>query len=150
MKLISTYWSILLIPSLVMSSLWAQTPMPANAAIAPAGSSSITTAAVPPAPGQLTQSAPSSLGAPQRNDATNQNSATATAAAKTEPSVTVRNDSRAAVGHSGKAKWLVLAAVAVAAGAGLAMAGKSKSSSATATPTPGISIGAPTVSVGHP
>jgi hypothetical protein len=54
--------------------------------------------------------------------------------------------------HSGgiSKKWLILAIVAGGAGAGIAMMGKGKSSSSTTTSTTGISIGAPTVSVGHP
>jgi hypothetical protein len=51
---------------------------------------------------------------------------------------------------SSKTKWIVIAAVAAGAGIGAAMAmGKGKAGSST-TPVPGVSIGAPTVSVGNP
>jgi len=68
------------------------------------------------------------------------------------PGVSVTNGPTGAKIHGGggKTKWIILA-VAVAAGAGVAVAmaakGKSSSSSATAG---GVSIGAPTVSVGAP
>ncbi len=50
--------------------------------------------------------------------------------------------------HSHK-KWIVIAAIAAGAGAGLAFAGRGKSSGSSA-PAPSLSIGSPTVSVGHP
>lgn len=53
--------------------------------------------------------------------------------------------------HSGSnKKWLILALVAAGAGAGVAMAGKGKSSSSSSSgSTGGITIGTPTVTVGH-
>ncbi len=66
-----------------------------------------------------------------------------------EPSVSVTSAAPGESKHSSKTKWIILAAIAAAAGgAGVAMMGK-KSSSSTST-APGISIGPPTVSVGHP
>lgn len=91
----------------------------------------------PPAPGQsatvITAAAPSRPAAP---------------AQVSEPSVSVTSAPGDAKHHSGK-KWLILLAVAGAAGAGVAVAGKKKSSSPPA-PSTGLSIGTPTISVGHP
>jgi hypothetical protein len=66
-----------------------------------------------------------------------------------EPAVSVTSASPGESKHSSKTKWIILAAVAAAgAGAGVAMMGKKSSAS---NPTaPGISIGPPSVSVGHP
>jgi hypothetical protein len=66
-----------------------------------------------------------------------------------EPAVSVTSASPGESKRSSKTKWIILAAVAAAAGgAGVAMMGKKSSVS---NPTaPGISIGPPTVSVGHP
>ncbi|MGI9072075.1 MAG: hypothetical protein ACR2JB_12375 [Bryobacteraceae bacterium] len=66
-----------------------------------------------------------------------------------EPAVSVTSASPGESKHSSKTKWIILAAVAAAAGgAGVAMMGKKSSAS---NPTAlGISIGPPTVSVGHP
>jgi hypothetical protein len=66
-----------------------------------------------------------------------------------EPAVSVTSASPGESKHSSKTKWIILAAVAAAgAGAGVAMMGKKSNAS---NPTaPGISIGPPTVSVGHP
>ena len=64
-----------------------------------------------------------------------------------EPAVSVTSASPGESRHSGKTKWIILAAVAAGAGVGVAMMGrKSAPSSTTST---GISIGPPTVSVGH-
>jgi hypothetical protein len=66
-----------------------------------------------------------------------------------EPSVSVTSGAQGERKHSSKTKWIILAAIAAAAGgAGVAMSGK-KSSSSSST-APGISIGPPSVSVGHP
>jgi hypothetical protein len=66
-----------------------------------------------------------------------------------EPAVSVTSASPGETKHSSKTKWIILAAVAAAAGGvGVAMMGK-KSSAANSTAT-GLSIGPPTVSVGHP
>ncbi len=85
-----------------------------------------------------------------------QQTATATAdpsitasANKPEPSVSVSSASPGVSQHSGKAKWLIIAAIAAGAGAGIALAGKGKSSTSAATGS-GVSIGTPSISVGHP
>jgi hypothetical protein len=66
-----------------------------------------------------------------------------------EPAVSVTSASPGESKHSSRTKWIILAAVAAAgAGAGVAMMGKKSGAS---NPTaPGISIGPPSVSVGHP
>jgi len=64
------------------------------------------------------------------------------------PTVSVTGANHGAASHS-KAKWFVIAAIAIGAGAGLALAGKGKSSSSTS-PTTQLSIGTPSISVGHP
>jgi len=67
-----------------------------------------------------------------------------------EPSVSVIKNPAGAHSHSGKTKWLIIAGVvAVSAGLGVAMAGKSSSSSSSSSSS-GVSIGTPTISVGHP
>jgi hypothetical protein len=67
-----------------------------------------------------------------------------------EPTVSVIKNPAGAHSHSGKTKWLIIAGVvAVSAGLGVAMAGKSNSGSSSAS-TSGVSIGTPTISVGHP
>jgi hypothetical protein len=67
-----------------------------------------------------------------------------------EPSVSVIKNPAGVHSHSGKTKWLILAGVvAVGAGLGVAMGGKSGSSSSS-TSNSGVSIGTPTISVGHP
>ena len=70
------------------------------------------------------------------------------AAPSPEPAVSVTNSSPDYKPHSGKKKWFIIAAVAVGAGVGVALAGKSKSSSNNT--SSGISIGTPSVSIGHP
>lgn len=74
----------------------------------------------------------------------------AEAKAKEPPAVTI---SSAPPGHgmSGKGKWILIGVVAAGAVAGLAFAMGGKSSS-TASPTPvqGTTIGAPSISIGHP
>jgi hypothetical protein len=68
--------------------------------------------------------------------------------AKPVPTVTVTGASADSTHHSGRTKWIIIAAaVAAAAGAGIAVAGKGKSTSTTAS---GITIGTPSVSVGAP
>jgi hypothetical protein len=65
------------------------------------------------------------------------------------PSVSVTGATQgASVSHS-KAKWFVIAAIAIGAGAGVALATKGKSSSS-APQTTQITIGSPSISVGHP
>ncbi len=68
---------------------------------------------------------------------------------KPEPSVSVTNTAPVTSKSHSHKKWLVIAAIAAGAGAGLAFAGKGKSSTS-ASPAPSLSIGSPTVSVGHP
>ncbi|HZS57216.1 MAG TPA: hypothetical protein VFA65_22630 [Bryobacteraceae bacterium] len=68
-----------------------------------------------------------------------------------DPTVSVTHTSAAAAPHSSHAKWLIVAVVVAAAGAGAAFAMKGKgSSSSTSNTTSTLSIGNPTVSVGHP
>jgi len=52
--------------------------------------------------------------------------------------------------HKGRAKWILIAVVVGGAGAGLVFA-RSQGPRATVTPTiPGVSIGSPSINVGHP
>jgi|KBSMisStaDraftv2_1062788.scaffolds.fasta_scaffold29574_3 hypothetical protein len=64
------------------------------------------------------------------------------------PSVSVTNASPGEAPHSSK-KWLVIALLAGAAGAGAAFAMKGKGTS-TAAAAPSLSIGNPSISIGHP
>lgn len=67
---------------------------------------------------------------------------------KQPPSVSVTSASPGAYpSHSSSKKWIIIALVAVGAGAGAAFAFKGKGSTPAA--APGLSIGAPSVSVGH-
>jgi hypothetical protein len=65
---------------------------------------------------------------------------------KDQPAVTITNASPGHQPHS--KKWLIIALVAVGAGAGAAFAFQGKGSSATPA-TPSLSIGSPTISIGH-
>jgi hypothetical protein len=67
------------------------------------------------------------------------------------PSVSIVSSGAASRGGHSKAKWIAIAAVAAGAGVALALmhTGGSTSGSSSGS-TSGISIGAPTVSVGHP
>jgi hypothetical protein len=96
-----------------------------------------------PAP-KVSVQQPGAVGHPSR-------ALSASAPASVAPMVSVTNGPTHQKVHSGggKAKWIILAAVAVGAGAGVAMAGKGKSGSSSSS-TPSISIGQPTISVGHP
>jgi hypothetical protein len=68
-----------------------------------------------------------------------------------DPTVSVTHTSASEAPHSSHVKWYVIAAIAVAAGAGAAFAMKGKGSSSSNTNTSSsLSIGNPTVSVGHP
>ncbi|MGA7415714.1 MAG: hypothetical protein WBW33_34895 [Bryobacteraceae bacterium] len=74
----------------------------------------------------------------------------AEAKAKEPPAVTI---SGAPPGHgsSGKTKWVLLGLAAAGAAAGVAFAmGGSKSSSSATPPPAGTTIGAPSISIGHP
>ncbi|MBV8551594.1 MAG: carboxypeptidase regulatory-like domain-containing protein [Acidobacteriaceae bacterium] len=64
-------------------------------------------------------------------------------------SVTVTSASPGAVSHGHK-KWIILAAVAVAAGVGTMMALRAGSATSSSLSSSGISIGAPSISIGHP
>ena len=69
----------------------------------------------------------------------------------TEPSVSISNDGPGPAYHgsSSKKKWIWIG-LAIAAGAGAAYAVSSMNKGSTAASSSSISIGAPTVSVGHP
>lgn len=75
---------------------------------------------------------------------------TSIAQVNSEPSVSVTSASPGTSAHSSKKKWLIIAAIAAGAGVGAAMAMKGKSSGASSTPASTLSIGSPTVSIGHP
>jgi hypothetical protein len=67
---------------------------------------------------------------------------------KQPPSVSVTSASPGAYpSHSSSKKWIIIALIAVGAGAGAAFAFKGKGSTPAA--APGLSIGAPSISVGH-
>lgn len=69
---------------------------------------------------------------------------------KPAPSVSVTNSApQTSQTHSSHKKWIIIAAIAAGAGAGIAFAGHGKSSGSTSQ-TPSLTIGAPSVSVGHP
>jgi hypothetical protein len=97
-----------------------------------------------PAPKLQTPGTPTSVAVVQTGATPEQTAETASA----DPSVSVVN-SGSSQGHSNK-KWIILAAVAVAAGAGiaLALAGKGGAAAAAA-PSSGVSIGAPSINLGH-
>ena len=63
------------------------------------------------------------------------------------PSVSVTSNGRSGASHGGKTKWIIILAAAAGAGAAFALIHKGSSSSSSSS---GVSIGAPTVSVGHP
>ena len=73
---------------------------------------------------------------------------TSETAASAPPTVSIVNTAGAKGAHSSK-KWLILAAVAAGAGAGIAVAMAGKGGAAAVAATPTISIGTPTLSVGH-
>ena len=73
----------------------------------------------------------------------------ASAPAAAPPHVSVTSASPGEAPHSSSKKWLVIALIAGAAGAGAAFAMKGKSSSPAA-PAPSLSIGNPSISIGHP
>ena len=68
---------------------------------------------------------------------------------KTAPSVSITSSAPPGTQSHSHKKWIVIAAIAAGAGAGLAFAGRGKSSSSSPQ-APSLTIGAPTVSVGHP
>lgn len=74
----------------------------------------------------------------------------AVAPLKPAPSVSVTNSAPASSQtHSSHKKWIIIAAIAAGAGAGIALAGHGKSGASTSQNS-SLTIGAPTVSVGHP
>jgi hypothetical protein len=68
---------------------------------------------------------------------------------KPQPSVSVTSSVPPGTQSHSHKKWIVIAAIAAGAGAGLAFAGRGKSGSSSS-PAPSLTIGSPTVSVGHP
>lgn len=73
-----------------------------------------------------------------------------TGASTEEPTVTIANapgSTTGASGNSNKKKWLIIAALGVGAGVGAAMALGHGGGSAT--PAAGVTIGSPTISIGH-
>lgn len=70
-------------------------------------------------------------------------------AAAADPTVSIVNTAGSKGGHGSNKKWILLAAVAVGAGVGAALALSGKGASTGGAAAVGISIGAPTVSVGH-
>ncbi len=129
--------SVFLCITLITAPVWAQSgqlsrePQPA-----------VASDPAPPQPGQLSPGR-------QPADTTNP-AATKTGATPADPTVSVTRTSAADAPHNSHAKWYVLLAVIAAAGAGGAFAMKGKSNTAPAPASSSISIGAPTISVGHP
>jgi hypothetical protein len=75
--------------------------------------------------------------------------ATTTTGASAEPAVSIVNTGGNKGSHSNK-KWVVLGALAAAAGIGAALALSGKGAASVAAPSsPALSIGTPTISVGH-
>lgn len=114
--------------------------------------SQTTAAAVPPHPDAMPAIEPPnvSITSVARNQG---NLAQTSSAAKTgdsEPNVSITGAGQRS--HGGSKKWIVLALIAAGAGAGAAvMLSRGKSSSAASTAsTAGVSIGAPTISIGAP
>lgn len=66
-----------------------------------------------------------------------------------EPSVSITSASPAGGPHISK-KWIILAAVAAAAGVGAMMALRATGGSSSGGASSGVSIGSPTISIGHP
>jgi len=66
-----------------------------------------------------------------------------------DSTVSVTRTPKADAPHSSHSKWYVLLGVAAAAGAGAAFSMKGKAAATTPTTSP-LSIGAPTISIGHP
>jgi CDGSH-type Zn-finger protein len=91
-----------------------------------------------PQPGQLAKDTPAAEPAPIKT------------MPPADPTVSVTRTPAADAPHSSHGKLYVLLAVIGAAGAGAAFAMKGKSTPATTTNTSSLSIGAPTISVGHP
>ena len=65
------------------------------------------------------------------------------------PSVSITSASPAGGPHL-RAKWIILAGLAAAAGVGAMMALHGSGGSSAAPPAPGLSIGSPSISIGHP
>ncbi len=105
----------------------------------------------PPAPAQLatTQTAAKALVPPVSTGAAAQPPPVETVPLKPEPAVSVSSTPPGEAPHKSHKKWLILALVAAGAGAGVAMAGKGKSSGTSTPQNPSLSIGSPSISVGH-
>jgi hypothetical protein len=97
-----------------------------------------------PAPGTPTSVASVHSGA--GGDTTPHTTETATS---TEPTVSIVNTAGSKGGSGSNKKWIILAAVAVAAGVGAAVAIAGKGGAASPPASPGLSIGTPSISVGH-
>ncbi len=123
----------------------AAAPMPIMTEPLPAAPAQIATTPQPiPVPKSATVQSPTTSTLPATHALT-----PAAAPLKPQPSVSVTSSvPPGSQSHSHK-KWIVIAAIAAGAGAGLAFAGRGKSSGSSA-PAPSLSIGSPTVSVGHP
>jgi hypothetical protein len=72
-----------------------------------------------------------------------------TGASTSKPTVTITNSKTGGSALSRNKKWIIIAAVGAAAGAGALLALHGHGSSSSAASTAGISIGSPTVTVGH-
>jgi hypothetical protein len=113
-------------------------------------SASVPSAASEPLPPQPVKTVAASVAQPAANTPAPTHSLTPAAPPlKPQPSVSVTSSvPPGSQSHSHK-KWIIIAAIAAGAGAGIAFAGRGKSSS-TNSQTPSLTIGSPTVSVGHP
>jgi hypothetical protein len=136
-----------LLEQTIVARLAASTSAPkAEATIVPWGQSESTTAEARPKPGTpISVHSVSSGGSPEKVPLPS-----TPTAASTVPNVSIVTTSGSKGGLGSSKKWLILAAVAVGAGAGIALALASKGGvAAVASSTPSLSIGTPTVSVGH-
>ena len=70
-------------------------------------------------------------------------------ASSQEPTVSITNSPSGASSGSNRKKWLVLAAIGAAAGAGAVLALQGHGGGGSATSSTGVSIGTPTISIGH-
>jgi len=68
---------------------------------------------------------------------------------KQDPAVSITSAAPGSKSHSNK-KWYILAGVAVAAGVGAAVALSGKGAATAATTTTALSVGTPSISIGHP
>jgi hypothetical protein len=120
-----------------------------SAAAAPPDSKAPNTAAV--TPGSNVATADLEMGA-QEMTRPGVSSADLPLTGQDPPSISITSASPAGESHS-RTKWVIVAALVAAAGAGAIMAlhgGGSNGGSSAAVAAPGISIGSPSISVGHP